>query len=512
MMIDYEKSIKHLEEGKIIKGKIVAITPNDVVVDIGYKSEGIIPKQEFKSQEELKIGNEVEVLLECKENEEGRVVISKEKVDCVRGWERVEKNYKEGDLIKGKVAKKVKGGFMVDILGLEAFLPNSQAALKDIDPDVFVGKEDDFIILKVNRLRKNVILSRRAALAKKKEIERERILNSLEKGKVLNGVVKNISDFGAFVDIGAGVIGLVYIKDMSWGRVSHPSEIVKIGDEVDVVALDFDREKMKVSLGMKQTTPDPWEEIEKKYPVGKKLTGTVVSLLPYGAFVELERGIEGLVHISDFSWTKKYNSPQELLVIGDKVEVVILEIDKENRRVALGIKQLEQNPWLEIEKKYKVGQKIKGKVRNITDYGIFVELEDGIDGLVHVSDMSWTRKITNPKDIYKKGDTVEAVVLSIDAVNRRIALGIKQLTPDPWDDIQRRYAPGTSIKGRVTKITNFGMFVEIEKDLEGLLHISEVELAPGEKLGGKFKVGDEVEVKVIRIEGVQKKIALSMKW
>ena len=503
----YEKSIIRLEEGQIVKGKIVAVTPKEVIVDIGYKSEGIIPKSEFNSAEILKVGDEIDVLLEAKENEEGRVVLSKEKVERARGWDRIIKEFKEGDVIEGKITKKIKGGFMVDV-GAEAFLPASQAVLRESEG---TGQTLEFKILKINRIRKNVVLSRKSALYHKKEAERKKVIASLEKGMIVKGLVKNITDFGAFIDIGGGMIGLLHIADMSWGRVNHPSEIVAIGDEVEVMVLDFKKDEMRVSLGIRQRTKDPWEDIETKYPKATRVTGKVVNLAPYGAFIELEKGIEGLAHISELSWTKRYSSPGELLAIGDRVEVMVLDIDRASRKISLGIKQLEQDPWQGIEDRYEVSQNVKGKVRHITDYGIFIELEEGIDGLVHVSDLSWTKKIAHPRDVMKKGDKVEAIILSVDGLNRRIALGIKQLTPDPWDDIQTRYTPGTVLKGSVAKITNFGMFVELEKDLEGLLHISEVEIAESQRLEDKFKVGDKIDVKVLRVDGVQKKIALSMK-
>ncbi|MFH1380566.1 MAG: 30S ribosomal protein S1 [Candidatus Omnitrophota bacterium] len=505
----YEETIKHFEEGQIVKGKIINITPKEVFVDIGYKSEGIISIGEFRSVKDMKLGDEVEVLLESKEDDNGMVVLSKEKVERARGWDKILKEYKEGDIITGKVVKKVRGGFIADV-GIEAFLPASQTIIKE-SGKLNSGESLDFKILKINRFRKNVVLSRKGALFHKKEEEKKKIISSLTKGQMAKGVVKNITDFGAFVDIGGGMIGLLHIADMSWGRVNHPSEIVAVGDEIDVVILDFKKDEMRISLGIRQKSKDPWEDVETKYPTGSKITGKVVNLAPYGAFIELEKGIEGLVHISEFSWTKKYAAPSELLAIGDNVEIIVLDIDKAARKISLGIKQLEQDPWKDVEKKYSVGDKVKGKIRHITDYGAFLELEEGIDGLVHVSDLSWTKKISHPRDVLKKGEKTEAVILSVDGLNRRIALGIKQLTPDPWDDIQGRFTSGKVIKGKITKITNFGMFVEIEEDLEGLLHISEVALEDGQKLEDKFKIGDEIEVKVLRVDGVQKKIALSAK-
>lgn len=504
----YDSSIARFEEGQIVKGTIVDVTPKEVIVDIGYKSEGIISRNEFRGEEEIKIGSIIDVLLESKENEEGMVVLSKEKVERARGWERIANECKEGDVIEGRVIRKIRGGFMVDV-GVEAFMPSSQAVLKE--PEITPRDQKvEFKIIKINKMRKNVVVSRKSALYQKREESKREAMSSLEKGMILKGAVKNITDFGAFVDIGGGVIGLLHIADMSWGRVNHPSEIVAVGDEIEVMVLNFNKDDMKISLGIRQKTKDPWEDVEAKYPVGSKITGKVVNLAPYGAFIELEKGIEGLVHISELSWTKKYNSPSELLAIGDRVEIMVLEINRDSRKISLGIKQLEQDPWQGVEDRYEVGKKVKGKVRHITDYGAFIELEDGIDGLVHVSDLSWTKKVGHTKDVLKKGDTVEAMILSVDGINRRIALGIKQLASDPWDDIQVRYPAGTVIKGKITKIANFGMFVELEKDLEGLLHISEAGISTEEKLETKFKPGDEVEVKVLRVDGVQKKIALSM--
>jgi len=509
VMVEYEKSITRLEEGGIVKGTIIDITPTEVIIDIGYKSEGIIPLSEFRSRENLKVGDVIDVLLESKENDEGMVVLSKEKVERALGWDRIIKSQKEGDLIEGKVIKKVRGGYMVEV-GIEAFLPASQAVLREMDTSG-AGQIFEFKILKINKIRKNVVLSRKGALYHKREEEKKKVILTLEKGQIMKGLVKNITDFGAFVDIGGGIIGLLHIADMSWGRVNHPSEIVAVGDEIEVMVLNFNKDEMRISLGIRQKTKDPWEDVETKYPVGNKVTGKVVNIAPYGAFVELEKGVEGLVHISELSWTKKYSAPGELLAIGDRVEIMVLAIDKQGRKISLGLKQLEQDPWKGIEDRYSVGQKIKGKIRHITDYGAFIQLEEGIDGLVHVSDLSWTKKVAHPRDVLKKGDKVEAMILSVDGVNRRIALGIKQLMDDPWDDIQSRYTPGTVIKGKVVKITNFGMFIEIENDLEGLLHISETVIGPEEKLEDKYKPGDEIDIKILRVDGVQKKIALSMK-
>jgi small subunit ribosomal protein S1 len=506
----YAKSIAQLREGQIVKGKIVKISDKSILVDIGYKSEGIVHISEFRKPKDLKIGDEIDFFLESKENEEGMVVLSKEKAERTKGWEYISSSFKEGDNIEGTVTKKIKGGFIVNI-GLDAFLPASLAAPREFGGhDALVGKTMQFKIVKISRPRRNIVLSRKDFLIEIREESRKKIMDSLKKDAIVKGIVKNITDFGAFVDIG-GIIGLLHVTDMSWGRIFHPSEVVSVGDEIEVVILNFNKEGMRISLGLKQRTPNPWDNIEAKYVAGQKVKGKVVNLMPYGAFVELEKGIEGLVHISELSWSKKYNHPNELLTVDQAVEVMVLDIDKQSKKISLGLKQLEEDPWIGIEGRYKVGQKVKGKVISLTDYGIFVELEKGIDGLVHVSDISWTKKIANPRDVFKKDLDIETIILSVDEKNRRIALGIKQLQPDPWDEISSKFAPGTITKGKVTNITNFGVFVEIDKDLEGLLHISEAYLGPNEKLEEKFKVGDEVDVKVLRVDGVQKKIALSRK-
>lgn len=506
----YEKSVIKLEEGQILKGRIVALTDKTVMVDIGYKSEGIVPVSEFDNPKALKVGDEFEFLLESKENEDGMVVLSKEKAERAKGWERISADFKEGNNIEGTIMKKIKGGFMVDI-GLEAFLPASLAAPRESGgSDALVGKTLQFKIVKISKPRKNVVLSRKDVLMEEKEESKKKLLDTLKKGARIKGTVKNITDFGAFVDIG-GLIGLLHVTDMSWGRISHPSDVLSVGNEIEVIVLDFNKDETKISLGLKQIMPNPWDEAEAKYPIGKKVKGKVVNLMPYGGFIELEKGIEGLVHISELSWSKKYSHPSELLSLGQMIDVVVLDVDKQNRKIALGIKQLEKDPWTGIEERYRVGQKLKGKIISLADYGIFVELEKGIDGLIHVSDISWTKKISNPSDFFKKDEEIETIILSVDEKNRRISLGIKQLEPDPWDEISTKFAPGTVTKGKITNITNFGAFVELDKDLEGLLHISEAGLGPDEKLESKFKVGDEIDIRILRVDGVQKKIALSRK-
>ncbi len=507
----YEESISEVKEGQIVKGKIVEVRDKDVIVDIGYKSEGIVPKTEFQNPEAINLGDEINVLLESKEDENGMVVISKEKAERAVGWDMVIARYVEGDILDGRVTRKVKGGFMVDI-GVEAFLPASLAASRNIGGlNQMVGQVLPFKIVKINKPRRNIVVSHKDALQKQREEDKKKVMDGLQKGAVITGAVRNITDFGAFVDIGGGINGLLHITDMSWGRVSHPSEMLAIGDTIDVMILDFDKENMRISLGLKQNTPNPWDNIETKYSVGTKVTGLVANLVPYGAFVELEKGVEGLVHISEMSWTKKYNHPNEMLAIGDKIEAMVLAIDKASQKISLGLKQLESNPWIGVEAKYIVGSKVKGKIRNLTNYGAFVELEDGIDGLLHISDISWTKRIGHPKDVFKKGEKIEACVLSVDGANHRISLGLKQMLPDPWDEIASRIASGTVMTGKVTKITNFGLFVEIETDLEGLAHISEIGVDSPEKMEEKFKAGDEIKVKVLKVDSIQRKIALSTK-
>ena len=507
----YQDSIVSVKEGQILKGRILAINPKDVMVDIGYKSEGMIAISEFGDPESIKIGDEIDVYLESKEDDSGMVVLSKQKAERAVGWETVISKYGEGDIVDGKVSKKVKGGFMVNV-GVEAFLPASLAGSKTFgNLNQLMGQVFPFKIVKINKARRNIVVSRKDALSQQREEDKKKLFETLQKGSTVAGIVRNITDFGAFVEIEGGIIGLLHITDMSWGRISHPSEVLAIGDKIEVMVLDFDVTTSRISLGLKQKTQNPWEVVDTKYPAGSKVKGNVVNLVPYGAFVELEKGVEGLLHISELSWTKKYANPNELLAIGDRIEVQVLDVDKQNKKISLGLKQLESNPWLEVEKKYSVSQRVKGKVRNLTDYGAFVELEDGIDGLVHVSDISWTKRIGHPKDVFKKSEKIEAVVLAVDAANRRISLGIKQLTTDPWDEIAVKFPPETVRDGKVTKVANFGLFIEIDNDLEGLAHISEISLGEGEKLETKFKVGDELKVKVLKVDSLQHKIALSLK-
>ncbi len=505
----YYKTFRSLREGDIVKGKVIAVGKKDVYVDFGYKSEGIIPIMEFKDIG-VNIGEEFDVLVESKENDDGMIVCSKRKAEKTKGWNSIMNQYQEGDLIEGKVSRKVKGGLMVDV-GIEAFLPASLVTLKGFgNLNQLAGETLKFKIVKMNKLRKNIVLSRKDVLVKEKEEAKGRLLGELKVGELRKGVVKNITDFGAFIDLG-GIDGLLHITDMSWSRISHPSEILSIGDTVEVVILNFDKSNMKVSLGLKQKTESPWKDVETKYPVGSKIKGKVVNIMPYGAFVEIEKGIEGLVHVSELSWTTRVNNPADVLAIGDVVEAIVLNIDKNSQKISLGIKQVDANPWLDIKERFPSGTKVDGKVRNLTDYGAFVEIEGGIEGFVHINDMSWTKKINNPKEFLKRGQKVGVVVLAIDAENQRMSLGIKQLVSDPWPKIMKKYTLGTTVKATITKITNFGFFVEIEKDLEGLVHISELGLAASEKLEDHYKVGDKIEAVVVKMDEVEKKIALGLK-
>ena len=508
--VDYERTFHKIGQGHVVKGRIVSISPKDVIVDVGFKSEGMIPAHEFDSLSSLKVGDEIEVMIEETENETGRVVLSRRKAEKSQGWDRVMENFGEGDTVEGKVTRKVKGGLMID-MGVEAFLPASLAFLKGFGSlNSLLGQTVQVKIVKVNGNRKNIIVSRKDLLEKEKHDSKAKVLEELQAGSVRKGVVKNITDFGAFINLG-GIDGLLHITDMSWGRINHPSEVLKVGDKVDVKILSFDKESMKVSLGLKQLESNPWADVDRKYPIGSKVKGRIVNVVPYGVFVELERGIEGLVHVSEISWSKRVTNPGEIFKVGDTVDVMVLGIDKEHEKISLGIKQTESNPWVGVEERYPVGTKIKGVVRNLTDFGAFVEIEEGIDGLVHVSDMSWTRKVNHPKDVLKKGQEVEAVVLMVDQVNRKISLGLKQLITDPWEEIASKLSVGSLVMGAVTKVASFGVFVEIEKDVEGLLHISETDLASAQLLETTYPVGKSVQAKIIKIDIPARKIALSIK-
>ena len=501
---------KATETGSILKGRVVGMSGDFVIVDVGLKSEGQVDKAEFEDTG-VAVGDEVEVLLEQMEDAEGAVVLSKRKADRIRGWEQILVTRKEGDVVEGKVVRKIKGGLLVDI-GVPVFLPASQVDVRRPgDIGDYVGRTIRASILKIDEERKNIVISRRKLIEEEREAAKSKLLGQVKEGDIVRGTVTNIADFGAFIDLG-GLDGLLHITDMSWGRVNHPSEIVKIGDEVEVKILNIDREREKIALGLKQKETSPWEEIEKKYPVNSRVKGKVVSLMSYGAFVALEEGIEGLVHVSEMSWTRRVNHPSELVEVGQEVDVVVLEINKEKLEISLGMKQTEVNPWELVAEKYPRGSVIEGKVRNLSNYGAFIEIEPGIDGLLHVSDISWTKKVAHPNELYKKGDSVKCVILEVDQEKQRIGLGVKQLTEDPWlEAIPSAYRPGMIVKGKVTKIANFGVFVELEDGLEGLLHISELSDQKVENPQDVVKPGQEVEVKILRVDIDDRKIGLSLK-
>ncbi len=498
------------QPGTILPGRVIDIIGNDVVVEVGLKSEGTIDINEFPNPDDIKPGQEIEVFLEDVESDSGLVELSKRKADRIRGWERIIENNNEGDTISGTVSRKIKGGLLVDI-GVPAFLPASQVDIRrPSDIGEYIGKEIDAKILKIDEDRRNIVISRRRLIEEVREEKKEKLMGEIKEGELRTGVVKNIADFGAFVDLG-GIDGLLHITDMSWGRINHPSEVVDIDQKIEVVILNVDHDKEKIALGLKQKTKSPWEDVEAKYPVSTKVKGEVVNVTSYGAFVKLEEGLEGLVHISEMSWTRRINHPSEMVNQGDEVEVVVLDIDKEKQEISLGMKQAEQNPWTVVKEKYPPGTVITGMVRNMTNFGAFVEIEEGIDGLLHVSDLSWTRKIGHPSEMLKKGQELQCVVLAVDEEKMRVALGLKQMTEDPWlRQIPEHYQPGMIIKGHVTKITNFGVFVELEEDLEGLLHISEL---ADHKVDPKeiVDVKEEIEVKILRVDIEDRKIGLSLK-
>jgi len=508
---ELSKTVAAFSPGAILKGKVVRIAGDDIVVDIGYKSEGLISKQEFDSLEGIEPGVVLEVFLDQVEDESGLVVLSKKKADRIRGWERVMETYKVGDVVKGRAVRKIKGGLLVDI-GVPVFLPASQIDIRRVgDPGEWVGKELECKIIKIDNDRRNIVLSRRKLLEDERDRMKKDLLSTIQKGEVRRGVVKNITDFGAFIDLG-GIDGLLHITDMSWGRIQHPSEVLKVDQTVEVKVLDYDLERERISLGLKQLLANPWSAVPNKYPIGSRSKGEVVNIMPYGAFVKLEAGVEGLVHVSEMSWTRQIQHPNEIVALGQQVEVVVLDINTEKQEISLGMKQAEANPWTNVEEKFPVGAKVKGKVRNMTTYGAFVELEDGIDGLLHVSDMSWTKKITHPSAMLKKGDELEAVVLTVDKERKRVALGLKQLTEDPWvKEIPDKFKPGDAVKGSVTKLTSFGAFVEISSDLEGLLHISEMSDGKVEKPEEIVKPGQMLELRILNVDIPERKIGLSLK-
>ncbi|MCS6770575.1 MAG: 30S ribosomal protein S1 [Kiritimatiellae bacterium] len=510
MAAKYEETLRNFSEGAIVTGRVVDVRPDEVIVDIGYKSEGTLPITEFRSPDELKPGDAIEVLLEKLEDEEGKVVLSKRKAENQRNWDRVLTNYMEGSTIRGVVKSRIKGGYMVDV-GVDAFLPGSQLDLTPVkNPDDLIGRDFEFKITKINRDRRNIVVSRRELLEERRREAKKTLLDEIQIGQVRRGVVKNITEFGAFIDLN-GLDGLLHITDLSWGRVNHPSEVVQVGQELDVMVLDVDREKERISLGLKQITRNPWEDIEAKYPVGTRVRGKVVNLVPYGAFVELEEGVEGMVHVSEISWTKRVTKASDVLSVGQEVEAVVLNVNRDEQKISLGIRQTEENPWTRAHERYPIGSRVKGVVRNFTSYGAFVELEPGIDGMIHVTDMSWTRKINHPSEILKKGDEVEAVVLEVDAANQRIGLGLKQAQPDPWTGISQRYKVGQRVRGKVSKLASFGAFVEIEEGIDGLVHISQISEERVQRVKDALQPGQEVEARVIKIDPVERRIGLSIK-
>ncbi len=505
-----ESKIELLKEGSVISGTIMEIRPTEVVIDFGGKAEGTIPAHEFLDLGELEIGSDLEVFLERLEDRDGNPQLSFDKAEQKKNWEKIVNTCEEGSVITGRVRSKVKGGLVVNI-GVDAFLPSSQVdiqAPKNLDQ--FVGQTFDFKVVKINRERKNIVVSRRELIEERRQDKKREILSKIKPGETRRGMVKNITDYGAFIDLD-GLDGLLHITDMSWGRVSHPSEMVKTGEEITVCIIDIDQNRERVSLGLKQLSSNPWDEIERKFPINAKVRGKVVNLVPYGAFIELEEGVEGLVHVTEMSWTKRITKPSEVLSVGDEVDAVVLGIQKDDQKISLGLRQLDVNPWDMATHNYPPGARVRGKIRNLTSYGAFVELEEGIDGMVHVSDMSWTRKINNPSEMVKKGDEVDAIVIEVDIDSQRISLGMKQLTQDPWEDIDRIYKMGDVIKGKVARVAGYGAFIELENEIDGLVHISQVSEERIEKIKDHLNEGDEVSARVIKIDKEERRIGLSIK-
>jgi small subunit ribosomal protein S1 len=511
LLAQYENSFKNLQEGQIIRGRILTVTASEVIVDIGYKSEGIIPISEFTDFAGtvlVKPGDAVDVLLERTEDQNGYVVLSKDKAEKMKVWDEVEKSYRSGSTVRGRVIERIKGGLAVDI-GVKAFLPGSLVDVKPVkNLEALRGKELEFKVISVDKKRGNIVLSRKAVVEIEQEAKKKETLQLLEEGRVLRGVVKNLTDYGAFVDLG-GLDGLLHVTDMSWGRVNHPSDLVKVGDEIDVVVLKFDRETERVSLGTKQLTEDPWAHVPERYPPGSRVTGRVTNVTDYGAFVELEEGVEGLVHVSEMSWSKKVKNPSKVVSPGDTVEAVVSDVNPEARRISLSLKDTLPDPWEAVMGKYTVGSRVQGKVRNLTDFGAFVEIEEGIDGLVHVSDMSWTKRIKHPSEVLKKGDDIEAIITSIDQENRRISLSIKEFQPNDWQTFKDKHQVGDVVDGIVTRVADFGVFVQIDGLVEGLMHISETGLSRGAKAQEHFKEADPVRARILRIDDAEMKVGLS---
>jgi small subunit ribosomal protein S1 len=509
----YDVSFRNLAEGEVVRGVVLGVSETEVIVDVGYKSEGMIALEEFRDENgqiSIKVGDRVDVLIEKTEDRHGYVVLSREKAEKMKVWDDIERAYQERRVVTGRVIDRVKGGLAVDI-GVRAFLPGSQVDVRPVrNLDALRGQELRMRVIKVNKKRGNIVLSRKAVLEEENAERKTQTLETLEEGKVFTGVVKNITEYGAFVDLG-GIDGLLHITDMSWGRINHPSEVVNVGDDVRVVVLKFDRESERVSLGMKQLQADPWTTATIKYPVGARVKGRVVSLTDYGAFVELEQGVEGLIHVSEMSWSKKVKHPSKILTVSQEVECQVLGIDQEAHRISLGLKQAEANPWMQLGEKYPIGSRITGKVRNLTEFGAFVEVEEGIDGLIHISDLSWTKRVKHPSDVLKKGDTVEAVILNIDPENQRLSLGLKQLASDVWDDYFAHHKVGDVVEGKIARLTSFGAFVELAEGVEGLVHVSELDDRRLEKPEEHFKAGDVVAVKLVKVQEAEKKIGLSIR-
>jgi small subunit ribosomal protein S1 len=513
-MLTMEEAMKQssmrFAAGEIVKGTVIEVRPKEVLVDIGYKSEGVIPANEFDDIKTVKVSDVIDVLIEKLEDKDGMVILSKEKAEFKQNWDKILTICNEGGTITGKVKAIVKGGLLVNI-GVEAFLPASQIDVTTTkNLAAFVGNSYEFKVVKINQERQNIVLSRRELIEQERSDRRGKLLSEMTPGDIRKGTVKNITDFGAFIDLN-GIDGLLHITDMSWGRIGHPSEILKVGQDIDVVVLDINKEKERVSLGLKQKLANPWDKIEEKYPIGVKVKGKVVNLVPYGAFVELEPGVEGLVHVTELSWTKRIAKPSDVLKPDQEIEAVVLGINREEQKISLGVRQLETNPWDKAMEKYPPGTKVKGKIRNLTSYGAFIELEEGLDGMIHVSDISWTRKINHPSEVLKKGDEVEAVVLEIDKANQRIAVGVKQLGVDPWSNIDHYYKVGDLVTGNVTKLASFGAFVGLQHEIDGLVHISQVSEERVDKIKNVLKVGQEVTARVIKIDKADRRIGLSIK-
>ena len=509
MLSMYEETLTNIEEGEIVKARVLRVTDNAVILDVGFKSEGEVPRDEFKNPEALKPGDEVEVYLENLEDQEGVVVLSKKRADFLRVWEKIKQAYEADEKVPGTLVRKIKGGVTVDLMGVDAFLPGSQIALRRVpNIDELLGQTFEFKIIKLNKRRRNIVVSRRVILEQEREAKREQLVKELLVGQVRRGVVKNITDFGAFIDLG-GLDGLLHITDMSWGRVGHPTELVSIGQELDVKVLDIDWERERISLGLKQLLPYPWQDVERKYPVGARVRGKVVSITNYGAFVELEKGVEGLVHISEMSWTRNVKHPSKLVNIGDEIEAVVLKVDREEEKISLGMKQIEEDPWLALPLKYPTGTRVTGKVRNLTSFGAFVEIEPGIDGLIHISDMSWTKRIQHPSEVLRKGDEVEVVVLGVDPENKRISLGLKQLEDDPWYRIADQFAPGVEARGKIVRIVDEGVVVDLGDDIEGFVPQSQLGISakhPAEAL----REGQELELRVLECDPANRRIVLTV--